>query len=412
MGTVDRRGDPGERRVCGTAAQPGEGESREQKGLKAYDERVMIRTIGTPHLIPASSRGDWEQVGDSGLINAKESPMASQGIMQTPNWVPPMLGIGLIFFGWVADTGAVSPNFQTVVLADAPVVYYQFNEAQGAATNHGSFGPAFNATYFGTPRRAVGTATGDAGVQFDSPDDYLESVNIAPASLSGNPSFTAEAVFFLPTTGGAELWAPFLHWGVSAGSQAEKTMKSVYFSFSNNDPMRIFAGFYNGGLRTVTAVPRGEWHHLVWVRQGGTRANLGSVLYVDGVSVSLENDPALPTNSGVPDVVATAFRVNRAQDLTRYFTGILDELALYDRALTSEEVLIHYAASTGSARLSIQATGASQVQISWSPAVPGFVLQESLSLDSASWINSTSGGANPINIAATNAAKFYRVFKP
>jgi len=292
------------------------------------------------------------------------------------------------------------------------VLCYQFNESEGPATNHGSLGAAFNATYFGTPKRAVATATGDTGVQFDSEDDYLESGSVAPGSLSGNPSFTAEAVFFVPNAGGATLWAPFLHWGVSVGAQSDKTMKSVYFSFSNNDANRLFAGFYNGGLRTKQPVALGQWHHIVWVRQGGGAANLGSTLYVDGVSVELEDDPALPSNGGVPAVVPTAFRVNRAQDFTRYFTGTLDELALYDRVLTSGEVLTHYAAFAGFARLSIEAAGALQARISWAPAVQGVTLQETWSLSPANWTNSASGATNPITVSTTNGTKFYRLIQP
>ena len=33
-------------------------------------------------------------------------------------------------------------------------------------------------------------------------------------------------------------------------------MRSVYFSFSYNDPTEIFAGFYNGGLQTIDPVDR------------------------------------------------------------------------------------------------------------------------------------------------------------
>jgi hypothetical protein len=168
--------------------------------------------------------------------------------LKAPNLIRTQLGISMILLGCPAGAIAASTNFQSVVLADAPVLYYQFNESQGAATNHGSLGAAFDATYFGTPQRAVATATGGAGVQFDGEGDYLESASVAPVSLSGNPTFTAGAVFFVPTTGSAALWAPFLHWGVSVGTQP--TMKSVYFSFSNYDANRLFAGFYNSGLRT------------------------------------------------------------------------------------------------------------------------------------------------------------------
>jgi len=237
---------------------------------------------------------------------------------------------------------AASPEFQAAVADSAPVLYYQLNEASGTAINYGSLGAAYDATYLGTPLRAVPTASGDAGVRFDHQHDYLESANVAPPALSGNPTFTTEAVVFVLADGGAALWAPLLHWGIS--SPGDPTMKSVYFSFSNFDASEIYAGFYNGGLQTIDPVALGQWHHVVWVRDGGGPANSGSTVYVDGAAVGLEDDPDLPANAGTPDVVNTEFRIDRARNFTRWFTGNLDEVALYDRALDAGEVSTHFAA--------------------------------------------------------------------
>jgi hypothetical protein len=66
----------------------------------------------------------------------------------------------------------------------------------------------------------------------------------------------------------------------------------------------------------------------------------------------------------------------------------------------------------GAPLLSIVASGPGQVSISWSPKTPGFVLQESLSLSTTNWLNSVSGGTNPVNVPAVPPAKFYRLFKP
>jgi len=314
---------------------------------------------------------------------------------------------GVALLGSATMAQGVSTNFQAEVLADAPILYYQFHEVAGAATNHGSLGPAFDATYFGTPQHGAATSAGDAGVRFDSADDYLESASIAPSLLSGNPTFTAEAIFFIPANGTAALWPPFLHWGVSA---AAPTMKSVYFSFSRNDPTRIFAGFYNGGLRTVNPVPRGQWHHVVWVRQGGGAANVGTTVYIDGVSVTLENDPALCCNGQTPTVTNAVFRVNRAQDFNRFFTGTLDEVALYDRALTASDVQRHFQAFVVPSPLTIVRTAPGQATISWT--IPSLVLQESASLSPVDWTNSPSGATNPIVVPATLPMKYYRLIRP
>ena len=63
----------------------------------------------------------------------------------------------------------------------------------------------------------------------------------------------------------------------------------------------------------------------------------------------------------------------------------------------------------GSPLLSIVAAGPGQAQISWEPNTPGFVLQETLSLSPANWVNSASGTNNPGVVPATAPTRFYRL---
>jgi hypothetical protein len=67
---------------------------------------------------------------------------------------------------------------------------------------------------------------------------------------------------------------------------------------------------------------------------------------------------------------------------------------------------------TNAPTLTIIPAGPGQARISWTPATPGFVLQESLGLSPANWTNSLSGAANPIIVPATLPARFYRLFRP
>jgi hypothetical protein len=66
----------------------------------------------------------------------------------------------------------------------------------------------------------------------------------------------------------------------------------------------------------------------------------------------------------------------------------------------------------GAPTLKIAAAAPGNPSISWTPATPGFVLQETWSLSPANWTNSISGITNPIVVPATVPAKFYRLFKP
>lgn len=62
--------------------------------------------------------------------------------------------------------------------------------------------------------------------------------------------------------------------------------------------------------------------------------------------------------------------------------------------------------------LTIVRTPPAQATISWTPATPGYVLQERNSLTSGSWVNSPSGTNNPVTVPATFPARFYRLLKP
>lgn len=73
---------------------------------------------------------------------------------------------------------------------------------------------------------------------------------------------------------------------------------------------------------TNVNVPIGAWMHVVWVRQGGGNAGVGTTLYINGQPIATANDNGLCCGGLVPNVNATEFRVNRGRDLVRYFTGI------------------------------------------------------------------------------------------
>lgn len=51
--------------------------------------------------------------------------------------------------------------------------------------------------------------------------------------------------------------------------------------------------------------------------------------------------------------------------------------------------------------------------LSWSPTTSsGFALQYAETMPPTNWVDAPSGETNPVTIAATNAARFYRLFKP
>jgi hypothetical protein len=67
---------------------------------------------------------------------------------------------------------------------------------------------------------------------------------------------------------------------------------------------------------------------------------------------------------------------------------------------------------TGAPTLTIAPAAPGQAAVSWTPATPGFVLQEAWVLSPANWTNAPSGATNPVIVPTTLPTKFYRLFKP
>lgn len=242
----------------------------------------------------------------------------------------------------VAPAVAAPPAFHDAVAGDDPILWYPLNEPAGATTvaNAGSLGSAYDASVHGTVTLGVASASGDSAAQFiRTGNPYLESGADAPSSMLGNPTFTAEAVVYIPSSGASTLWTPLLHWG--AGGTAQE----VYFSLQQNRNNVFYVGFYNGGLRGVCTFRLDDWNHFVWTRDSGGGANnayTGTHLYVNGEPVALEVDTNLPGFSAPPSVTATPFRVQRGSDFVRHFDGTLDEVALYDHLLSPADVRAHF----------------------------------------------------------------------
>jgi hypothetical protein len=166
---------------------------------------------------------------------------------------------------------------------------------------------------------------GDA-YSFDGADNYVE-VPLTPALTITTSSFSIEAwvkTTDAPTenkgivTNYRNNTVPFWKLGLEGASKK--------FHFELRDT--------NGNYKTISAPTRlndGQWHHLVGVRD----AEQGKIrFYVDGTLAGEGDAPPGDVNSGQ----SIAFGEHRNQ----YFQGCLDEVTLYGRALSTEDVREKY----------------------------------------------------------------------
>ena len=125
-------------------------------------------------------------------------------------------------------------------------------------------------------------------------------------------------------------------WG--QGTTAEGHAGSAWVRFEGDNRMRWIhdkgataADVYSVG--TITADD--TWHHLAFVREGATMS-----MYIDG---SFENSSTDSETFDLYGEAGTQFgEVNPAPGYDRSFDGALDDIQVYDQALTSGEVASLY----------------------------------------------------------------------
>ncbi|MHC4500422.1 MAG: LamG domain-containing protein, partial [Planctomycetota bacterium] len=118
-------------------------------------------------------------------------------------------------------------------------------------------------------------------------------------------------------------------WGNTGGGNRME----IRFNAGNNR-IRIECG--GGNVQIDTAYPAGEWHHFAITVDSNSTYAEGVNFYYDGVlnnRGSTDTSPIHPTSNF--DVIFGQ-RYNRANE--RWFTGALDDVRLYDKVLTVEEV--------------------------------------------------------------------------
>ena len=118
-----------------------------------------------------------------------------------------------------------------------------------------------------------------------------------------------------------------MHWGTDSGGQR------VEFRI-NSSRLRISHG--NGNVQGNTTIPDGEWHHVVATVVENASASSGDVtFYVNGVDDTQEKSDPDTWNIVASLPITIGYRPTR-QD--RPFFGLIDDVALYSRVLTAEEI--------------------------------------------------------------------------
>jgi hypothetical protein len=107
------------------------------------------------------------------------------------------------------------------------------------------------------------------------------------------------------------------------------------FDLSNNG-----AQFGYEVLRANTKINDGAWHLIT-----ATRSGSDGIIYIDGVSSAT----ATGTSKALDSAIKTTIGLN-LRDPSSYFAGLIDDVRIYNRALTAQEVQAIYSGSVARAQ--------------------------------------------------------------
>lgn len=204
--------------------------------------------------------------------------------------------------------------------------FWRFNEASGSSASDSS-GAGNTGNLTNGPSWTTGYDDTGSGLSFDGTNDYV--------ALGAMASVDAQADLTV------------MGWAKRSSSTSRGMLFNSYVNANNwlglqfaNDT-NVYAVVANGALAYgYVAVANTNWHHYALVFDGAQTGNANRLkLYIDGVAQTLTYSGTIPATT--PTVNTDA---NIGYDVHNgvYMNGRIDDVRVYNRALTQDEVLQIY----------------------------------------------------------------------
>jgi hypothetical protein len=259
----------------------------------------------------------------------------------------------------VAMGGSTSPMVD-------PIALYNFNEGVGStAHNSGSAGSVLNGTlYTGV---SIGSATWDKGGKFGSAMGFVgdnKSVNFGKNSSLKTSNFSV-STWIRPAAGGT---SKFIFGDFYYGATTQSYGYGLSMEADNKLYFNLGTAPRYKQVVSLSALPIGEWSHILVTFDGSTQK-----IYINGIYNNQVASGAILYDTGSHDFNFTSGRDPNSSG-TSYFNGKIDEIRVYNYALTSDDVKANYnggmAMQLGSSG-SVSGTGAPTNAASGEYCVPG-----------------------------------------
>ncbi len=241
----------------------------------------------------------------------------------------------------VGTAQAGTEAYRNTVLADNPIVYFEFDETSGTtATNSGSSGAAQDGTIAnGVLLDQATFESGGGSFWFDGVNDFVTAAPFnaleewsVEAWVNIDEDNTTENVIFGTDIGGYSQ-------DVMLGIDPYSTAPNEYMALVVQNYMDNIGEFRTAADTGVTAIE--SWIHVVGTASTNDGGTL--VLYIDGDAVDTQTSQGTIT---MGNGTQAQFDVGaRGQGAGRYpFKGYIDELAVYGTTLDAATVGAHFKA--------------------------------------------------------------------
>jgi hypothetical protein len=289
---------------------------------------------------------------------------------------------------------APTAGYDAAVLANKPVAYWQLNEASGAATTADFWG-SIDGTCLPT---VVLGANGPRPPEL--PGFGAANTALQTTAYDGNSSVAVPALNLNANTATVLMWV-YPMGGQSAFTTMFANRSGGYLGLNYNSDAATLSFQWNSfGWDSGVLLPSDQWSLI-----GMVIAPTTTTIYL-GTSGVLTNNTG-EFNNQVMSFAGTSYIGSDSGNNTRVFNGVIDDVAFFNRSLTTEEIARMYNVALGlvpaptSLTWSVSASG---LVLTWSAP---WTLQQADSVDGP-W-STASGVVSGTPIPMTAAKAFYRL---
>ena len=221
-------------------------------------------------------------------------------------------------------------SYADTVRAHRPAFYWRLGETSGGSAADSS-GQGRTGNYVGTLTRGLEGAIpgdGDTAVQVAGGGFVTAAANLV------NPqSFSIEAWVRTTTTTGGKI----VGFGNSQNGNSSSYDRHVYMTNAGELVFGVYYPSQTQIVRSAAGFNDGRWHHLV-----ATMGGNGMALYVDGAAVGTNPTTFAQRYTGYWRAGGDSLGGWPSGPSRSYFTGALDEVAMYPTVLSPTQVASHY----------------------------------------------------------------------